>query len=239
VRGVAISRHVATVSWRLLSRDRELLAVPVIATAAFTAVAVPGVLLLGRSGAARTNEVGFWLVLVAAGVLAAGVVARSPSSAARGGSTRRVLGRAALAGVLSFAGRRAEERLGIGGRVLARAARTTVDAISVVAQPAIVRTTRVRPVPSVALLLVPAAAVVIAGVVAMGAIPVEVVVVILAGSWTAVVLAVTSVLAGGRAAPVSRGSGPAGWRRPSSRWRARGTRPRRGGPRRRANRGNG
>jgi hypothetical protein len=200
---------------------------------------VPGVLLLGRSGAARTNEVGFWLVLVAAGVLAAGVVARSPSSAARGASTRRVLGRAALAGVLSFAGRRVEERLGIGGRVLARAARTTVVALSVVAQPAIVRTTRVRPVPSVALLLVPAAAVVIAGVVAMGAIPVEVVVVILAGSWTAVVLAVTSVLAGGPAAPVSRGSGPAGWRRPSSRWRARGTRPRRGGPRRRANRGNG
>jgi hypothetical protein len=196
------SRPVAAVSWRLVFRHRELLAVLVVATAAFTAVAVPGVLLLGRSGAARMNDVGFWLVLVAAGALAAGVVARSPSSAARGASTRRLLSWAALAGVVSFAGRRAEERFGIGGRVLARAARTTFGAVSLVAVPASVRSTRVRPLPSAALLLVPAAAVGIAGVVATGAIPVEVVVVVLAGSWTAIVLAVTSVLAAG-----TRGAG--------------------------------
>jgi hypothetical protein len=92
VNRIANGWHIATASWRVLSRDRELIAVPVVAAIAaglaFAAVAGPGFLLLGGSDAASASDVALWLVLVAASVVATWVVAIGSAAVVAGAAER-------------------------------------------------------------------------------------------------------------------------------------------------------
>ncbi len=159
---IANGWHIATASWRVLSRDRELIAVPVIAAIAaalaFAAVAGPGVLLLGGSDAAQASDVALWLLLVVASVVAtwagalgsAAVVAGAAERMAGGEPTLgsafaaararaiRLLGWAVLATVVSIVLDQLEERLGVAGRILSFLAGTAFSVVSFLALPVIV-----------------------------------------------------------------------------------------------------
>ena len=154
--------RIATASWRVLSRDSELIAVPVIAAVAaavaFAVVAGPGVLLLGGSDAAQASDVALWLVLVAASVLASWVVAIGSAAVVAGAAERmgggeptlgsafavarsragRLLGWAVLATVVSIVLDLLEERLGFLGRMVSWIAGTAFGVVSFLALPVIV-----------------------------------------------------------------------------------------------------
>jgi hypothetical protein len=162
VHRVANGWRIAQASWRVLSHDRELIAVPVLAAIgaalAFAAVAGPGVLLLGGSDAAQASEVALWLVLVLATVLATWVVALGSAAVVAGAAERmaggeptlgsafaaararagRLLGWAVLATVVSIVLDQLEERLGVLGRVVSWIAGTAFSVISFLALPVIV-----------------------------------------------------------------------------------------------------
>jgi uncharacterized protein DUF6159 len=162
VNRIANGWHIATASWRVLSRDRELIAIPVIAALAaalaFAAVAGPGVLLLGGSDAVEASEVALWLVLVAASVVAAWVVAIGAAAVVAGAAERmaggeptlgsafaaararagRLLGWAVLATVISIILDQLEERLGFAGRIISFLAGTAFSVVSFLALPVIV-----------------------------------------------------------------------------------------------------
>jgi hypothetical protein len=232
--------HIATASWRVLSRDRELIAIPVLAALAaalaFAAVAVPGFLLLGGSEA-QAGDVALWLVLVAASVLATWVLAVGSAAVVAGAAERmgggeptlgsafaaarsragRLLGWAVLATVVSIVLDQLEERLGFLGRVVSWIAGTAFSVVSFLALPVIVfedvgaieglkrsaRLLRSTWGEQLAfnfglgllgfLVILPAVALA-AGLVATGALALQVVGVVVAGAWIVVVLAVTSAL---------------------------------------------
>jgi hypothetical protein len=159
---VANGWRIATASWRVLSRDRELIAVPVVAAIAaalaFAAVAGPGVLLLGGSDAAQASNVALWLVLVAASIVATWVVAIGSAAVVAGAAERmaggeptlgsafaaararagRLLGWAVLATVVSIVLDQLEERLGVAGRIVSWIAGTAFSVVSFLALPVIV-----------------------------------------------------------------------------------------------------
>jgi hypothetical protein len=162
VNRIANGWHIATASWRVLSRDRELIAVPVVAAIAaglaFAAVAGPGFLLLGGSDAASASDVALWLVLVAASVVATWVVAIGSAAVVAGAAERmgggeptlgsafaaararagRLLGWAVLATVVSIILDQLEQRLGAAGRVVSFLAGTAFSVVSFLALPVIV-----------------------------------------------------------------------------------------------------
>ena len=154
--------HIAMASWRVLSRDRELIAIPVIAAIgaalAFAAVAGPGVLLLGGSDAVQASDAALWLVFVSATVLATWVVALGSAAVVAGAAERmaggeptlasafavararagRLLGWAVLATVVSIILDQLEERLGVLGRLVSWIAGTAFGVVSFLALPVIV-----------------------------------------------------------------------------------------------------
>jgi hypothetical protein len=188
--------HDTRAAWRLLSRDRELLAIPVLAAAAFASVAGPGLLLLGRSDAARTGEAWFWLLLMAASMVSVCVVALTSAFVAARARAGRVLRWFAVSAALSFLRHRSEVRLGGVGRSVMRIGCATVRAASFVALSAIA--TRGRGASAgvghgrVGLVVLLAAGALTAGVVATRGLAVEAVVAVLVGTWTAVVVTITS-----------------------------------------------
>ena len=159
---IANGWRIATASWRVLSHDRELIAIPVIAALAaalaFAAVAGPGVLLLGGSDAAQASDVALWLVLVAATVLATWVFAIGSAAVVAGAAERmgggeptlgssfaaararagRLLGWAVLATVVSIVLDLIEERLGFLGGIVSWIAGTAFGVVSFLALPVIV-----------------------------------------------------------------------------------------------------
>ena len=159
---VANGWHIAKASWGVLSHDRELIAVPVVAAiaaaVAFVAVAGPGALVLGGSDAAQASDVALWLLLVVASVVATWVVALGSAAVVAGAAERmgggeptlgsafaaararavRLLGWAVLATVVSIVLDQLEERLGVAGRILSFLAGTAFSVVSFLALPVIV-----------------------------------------------------------------------------------------------------
>jgi hypothetical protein len=162
VERIANGWRIAKASWSVLSRDRELVAVPVVAAIAaalvFAAVAGPGVLLLGGTDAAQASDVALWLVLVLATVLATWVTALGAAAVVAGAGERmaggeptlgsafatararavRLLGWAVLATVVSVVLDLLEERLGVLGRLVSWIAGTAFGVVSFLALPVIV-----------------------------------------------------------------------------------------------------
>lgn len=154
--------RIAKASWAVLSRDRELLAVPivsgVVALLAFAAVAGPGYLLLGGSDAIETSNVALWLVFALAVVAAtwvssigqAAVVAAAGERMDGGNPTvgsgfavardraGRLLGWAVLATVVSIILDVIEQRLGIFGRIVSWIGSIAFGVLSFLALPVIV-----------------------------------------------------------------------------------------------------
>ncbi len=159
---IANGWHIATASWRVLSRDRELVLIPVLAAVAaalaFAAVAVPGFLLLGGSDAAQASDVALWLVLVLASVVATWAVAIGSAAVVAGAAERmgggeptlgsafaaararagRLLGWAVLATVVSIILDQLEQRFGFLGRMVSWIAGTAFGVVSFLALPVIV-----------------------------------------------------------------------------------------------------
>lgn len=121
--------RVATAVWRVLrvlSHEREVVAVPGVAALAVAAVAV---LLLGGAS--------LWLVLVVAASLVGGAVALASRLGAAPARARRLLGWAVGAAVVSTVCDRLEERRGPGGRVVSSIAGGTFRAVSFLALPVV------------------------------------------------------------------------------------------------------
>ncbi|MCI3949155.1 MAG: hypothetical protein K0R11_1089 [Acidimicrobiales bacterium] len=159
---IANGWHIATASWRVLSRDRELVVVPVVAAVVaalgFAAVAVPGILALGGSDAAQASDVALWLVLALATVVGTWALAIGSAAVVAGAAERmaggeptlgsafaaararsgRLLGWAVLATVVSIILDQIEERLGFLGRVVSWIAGTAFGVVSFLALPVIV-----------------------------------------------------------------------------------------------------
>ena len=155
---IANGWHIATASWRVLSRDRELVVVPVVAAVVaalgFAAVAVPGFLLLGGSDAAQAGDVALWLVLALATVVGTWALAIGSAAVVAGAAERmaggeptlgsafaaararsgRLLGWAVLATVVSIILDQIEERLGFLGRVVSWIAGTAFGVVSFLAR---------------------------------------------------------------------------------------------------------
>jgi hypothetical protein len=155
--------RLAKASWQVLSRDRELLAIPLIAgllsLLVFAAVAGPGVLLLdGGSEDDSSSSWAIWIVLAVAGLLAtwvsvigqAAVVSGAGQrmdgadptlgSAFAGARTRtgRLFEWAVLATVVAIVLDVIQERLGLAGRILGSLGGLAFSVMSFLALPVIV-----------------------------------------------------------------------------------------------------
>jgi hypothetical protein len=155
--------RLAKASWQVLSRDRELLAIPLIAgllsLLVFAAVAGPGVLLLdGGSENDSSSSWAIWIVLAVAGLLAtwvsvigqAAVVSGAGQrmdgadptlgSAFAGARTRtgRLFEWAVLATVVAIVLDVIQERLGLAGRILGSLGGLAFSVMSFLALPVIV-----------------------------------------------------------------------------------------------------
>jgi hypothetical protein len=155
--------RLAKASWQVLSRDRELVAIPLIAgllsLLVFAAVAGPGVLLLdGGSEDDSSSSWAIWIVLAVAGLLAtwvsvigqAAVVSGAGQrmdgtdptlgSAFAGARTRtgRLFEWAVLATVVAIVLDVIQERLGLAGRILGSLGGLAFSVMSFLALPVIV-----------------------------------------------------------------------------------------------------
>jgi hypothetical protein len=155
--------RLAKASWHVLSRDRELVAIPLIAgllsLLVFAAVAGPGVLLLdGGSEDDSSSSWAIWIVLAVAGLLAtwvsvigqAAVVSGAGQrmdgadptlgSAFAGARTRtgRLFEWAVLATVVAIVLDVIQERLGLAGRILGSLGGLAFSVMSFLALPVIV-----------------------------------------------------------------------------------------------------
>jgi hypothetical protein len=155
--------RLAKASWQVLSRDRELLAIPLIAgllsLLVFAAVAGPGVLLLdGGSEDDSSSSWAIWIVLAVAGLLATWVSVIGQAAVVSGAGQRMdgadpTLG-SAFAGARTRTGRLFEwavlatvvavvldviqERLGLAGRILGSLGGLAFSVMSFLALPVIV-----------------------------------------------------------------------------------------------------
>jgi hypothetical protein len=161
VERVANAWRLAKASWHVLSQDRELVAVPIVATIAsllvFGVIAVPGFLLVGGNDSGA-GDIAVWIIFVIASVAAtwmsaigqAAVVAaaaqrmdgRDPTlgsafAVARGRAVR-LLEWAVLATVVSIVLDQIEERFGALGRMVSWLAGVTFRVLSFLALPVIV-----------------------------------------------------------------------------------------------------
>jgi hypothetical protein len=162
VERIANAWRIAKASWAVLARDRELVAVPVVAGVgsllAFGVVAGPGYLLLGGSDAASTSDVALWLVLAVAAVAAAWVSAIGQAAVVAGAAQRmdggdptlgsafavarsraaRLLEWAVLATVVAIVLDQIEQRLGVLGRIVSWLGSAAFSVLSFLALPVIV-----------------------------------------------------------------------------------------------------
>ncbi len=154
--------RLAKASWQVLSRDRELVAIPVVAgllsVLAFAVVAGPGALLLGGGSDDGSSDWALWIVFAIAGLLAtwisvigqAAVISGAgqrmdgadPSlgSAFAGARSRtgRLLEWAVLATVVAIVMDLIQERLGLAGRILGSLGNLAFAVMSFLALPVIV-----------------------------------------------------------------------------------------------------
>lgn len=154
--------RLAKASWQVLSRDRELVAIPVVAglvsLVVFAAIAGPGALLLGGGSDDGATGWALWIVVAIAGLLAtwvsvigqAAVISGAgqrmdgadPSLGTAFAGARRRTGRllewAVLATVVALVMDLIQERLGIVGRILGSLGNLAFSVLSFLALPVIV-----------------------------------------------------------------------------------------------------
>ena len=161
---IANGWRLAKASWRVLARDRELVAIPVVAgvlsLVVFGVVAGPGALLLDGGDDTGDGATGWalWIVLAVAGLLAtwvsvigqAAVVSGAgqrmdgadPSLGSAFAGARRRTGRllewAVLATVVAIVLDLVQERLGVAGRIVASLGNVAFSVLSFLALPVIV-----------------------------------------------------------------------------------------------------
>jgi hypothetical protein len=160
--------RLAQASWQVLARDRELIAIPIVAGAAalvaFGIIAGPGVLLLGGTDETEAGDLALWLILAVAAIAATWVAALGQAAVVSGAGQRMDGGDPTLATAFDAARARS-------GRLFGWAVLATV----------------------VALVLLPGIALG-AGSIASGVLVVQVVGVGLAAAWVLAVVAVVSAL---------------------------------------------
>lgn len=152
----------AKASWRVLAKDRELVAIPLIAGVlgllAFGAIAGSGVLMLGGTEAIDTGEFALWLFMALAAVAATWISAIGQAAVIAGASQRmdgfdptlgsafavartrlgRLLEWAILATVVALVLDQIEQRLGLLGRVISWIGSIAFSVMSFLALPVIV-----------------------------------------------------------------------------------------------------
>jgi len=153
---------IAKASWAVLSKDRELLVVPLVAGVgsllALGAIAGPGYLLLGGSEAEQSSGIALWIVLAVAAVAAAWVSAIGQATIIAGAAQRmdggdptlgsafavargrvgRLLEWALLATVVALVLDQVEQRLGVLGRIVSWLGSAAFSVLSFLALPVIV-----------------------------------------------------------------------------------------------------
>lgn len=154
--------EIAKASWRVLAKDRELVAMPVIAglvaLVVFGIMAGAGAVLMAGNQAGGTGEVATWLILFAAAVAATWVGAIGQAAVIAGAAERmdggdptlssafavararvvRLLQWAVLATVVAVVLDQLEERLGVLGRLVSWAGGIAFRVMSFLALPVIV-----------------------------------------------------------------------------------------------------
>ena len=149
-------------SWQVLSHDRELIAIPIVAgigaILAFLAIVGPGVLLLGDGGEDSSGNWALWVLGALALVVATWISAVGQATVVAGAAQRmdggnptigssfevartrlgRILEWAVLATVVSIVLDQIEERLGILGRVISWIGSVAFTVMSFLALPVIV-----------------------------------------------------------------------------------------------------
>jgi hypothetical protein len=154
--------RLAQASWQVLSRDRELIAIPIIAglaaLVAFGVIAGPGVLLLGGSDETDASDLALWLILAVGAIAASWVAALGQAAVVAGAGQRmdggdptlattfdaararagRLFGWAFLATVVALVLDLIQERLGIAGRILGSLGNLAFSVMSFLALPVIV-----------------------------------------------------------------------------------------------------
>jgi Family of unknown function (DUF6159) len=159
---IANGWRLAKASWQVLSRDRELVAIPIVAgllsLIVFAVVAGPGVLLLGGGSDSGASNWAIWIVVAIAGLLATWVSVIGQAAVISGAGQRMdgadpSLG-SAFAGARSRTGRLfewavlatvvavvidfIEERLGVAGRIIGSLGNVAFAVLSFLALPVIV-----------------------------------------------------------------------------------------------------
>lgn len=159
---IANAWRISKASWTVLRRDRELIAVPIIAGVAsilaFAAIAVPGSLLLGGNQAIDEGNPALWLVGALALVAAAWMSAIGQAAIVAGAAERmdggdpdlgsayaaarsragRLLEWAILATVVSIVLDQIEQRFGVLGRIVSWLGAAAFSVLSFLALPVIV-----------------------------------------------------------------------------------------------------
>jgi hypothetical protein len=154
--------RLAQASWQVLSRDRELIAIPIIAgigsLLAFGVIAGQGVLLLGGPDDTNAGDVALWLILALAAVAATWVAALGQAAVVAGAGQRmdggdptlatafdasrarsgRLFGWAVLATVVALVLDQIQERLGLAGRIIGSLGKLAFSVMSFLALPVIV-----------------------------------------------------------------------------------------------------
>jgi Family of unknown function (DUF6159) len=154
--------RLAQASWRVLSRDRELIAIPIVAgiaaLVAFGIIAGPGLLLLGGADETDASEVALWLILAAAAIATSWVAALGQAAVVAGAGQRmdggdptlatafdasraragRLFGWAFLATVVALVLDVIQQRLGLAGRILGSLGNVAFTVMAFLALPVIV-----------------------------------------------------------------------------------------------------
>jgi hypothetical protein len=157
--------HLSKASWQVLAKDRELIAVPVIAgiaaLLAWAALLIPGLVLLGGvdgGGADGSVNIAFWLVMLVAAVVSTWIFTLGQASIVAGAAERMeggdpdissafavarsravsLLGWAVLATVVSIVLDQLEQRFGFLGKLVSWAAGVAFAVMSFLALPVIV-----------------------------------------------------------------------------------------------------
>jgi hypothetical protein len=157
--------HLAKASWQVLSKDRELIAVPVVASIAaliaWAALLIPGFVLLGgtgEGGAEGSVNVALWIILAVAAVVSAWIFVLGQAAIVAGAAERMeggeptlssafaaarsravpLLGWAVLSTAVSFVLDQLQQRFGILGKIVSWAAGVAFAVMSFLALPVIV-----------------------------------------------------------------------------------------------------
>lgn len=159
---IANAWRLSKASWQVLSKDRELIVIPVVAgfaaVAAFAAFALPGALLLPGNRAEATSDLALWILLAAGAITATWMIVLGQAAVVAGAAQRmeggdpdiasafaaargrafRLLQWAALATVVSFVLDVIRERLGLLGSVVSWIGDVAFQVMSFLALPVMV-----------------------------------------------------------------------------------------------------